>query len=247
MEIDGEKGPVMDRDVQRQIDQEDKQIIEQEMAGGFFPDEADFAQPARRDKEPVTQEDFGGGDGGSGGFLPDDEGADDEGGGFVPDDDDDDAVKAPISMTREHSFESSILDSQQFRPRRRSSFADDFILEEDDYEDEGECGGFVRNDKDEMSDAVGEKAEMEMDVDGADEGEGEKGVEEAEEQGGGFIPEDATEQPEIAEPQGAKQDVAMTSDHEHSSQQSEPSDTGSLPLEDPEDEDADPDWLVDVT
>jgi xeroderma pigmentosum group C-complementing protein len=46
----------------------------------------------------------------------------------------------------------------------------------------------------------------------------------------------------------ADEDVAMEPEQEHSPPpDASPSDTGSLPLEDPEDEDADPDWLVDAT
>lgn len=232
MEIDGEKGPAMD--VQQGIDQEDKQIVEAEMAGGFFPDEEDFAQPTKRGHEP-PQQDYGGG-----GFMA--EGNDDDGsGGFIPEDDDDDAVKAPIGLHKEHSFESSILDSQQLRPRRRSSFADDYVLEE---EDEEEAGGFVRDNESDAghSDDHGESERVLAQIDGAAD------------EGGGFIPEDADtnmhDQPSPS-PQQAPGEVSRikpddTEDVELAPESS-PSDVGSLPLEDPEDEDADPDWLVDAT
>ncbi|KAH5433832.1 hypothetical protein HBI44_034090 [Parastagonospora nodorum] len=232
MEIDGEKGPSMDVDVQQEIDREDEQMVEGEMAGGFFPDEADFAQPPRVERayEPPQQE-YGGG-----GFMADDD--EDEGGGFIPErDDDDDAVKAPISMNREHSFESSILDSHQLRPRRRSSFADDFVLEEE--EDEEGSAGSTRDQSDAEPANDDENAETHIAQDDA-----------AVDGGGGFLPEDADadvnmvdQPPQEASPvprDPGTEDAEMPPE-------SSPSDTGSLPLEDPEDEDADPDWLVDAT
>jgi xeroderma pigmentosum group C-complementing protein len=229
MEIEGERGPV---DVQGAIDREDKSIIEKEMAGGFFPDEADFAQPTGRNNNPPPQEDFGGG-----GFVVDDDDEDDGegGGGFISEDDETNA-KAPISMNREHSFESSILDSQQLRPRRRSSFADDYILEEEDDDEEG--GGFIRDDESDDAGPSNLKNRTHDDVDGDDDA------------GGGFIVEAEDTEPviESVDVVAADEDVAMESEQEHSPPpDASPSDTGSLPLEDPEDEDADPDWLVDAT
>jgi xeroderma pigmentosum group C-complementing protein len=244
MEIDGEKGPEMD--VQYAIDREDKQIIEKEMAGGFFPDEADFAQPTRRGNEPQPQEDYGGG-----GFMADDDEGDEAGGGFVPEQDEN-VARAPISMNREHSFESSILDSQQLRPRRRSSFADDYILEDDE---DDEAGGFIRDD---VSDTHPSKANDQIESGNIQQDEDDT----VSAEGGGFIPEDedvdvtetsvkSVTESANAPPQqvtAAGEDVAMDSDREESPPpDSSPSDAGSLPLEDPEDEDADPDWLVDAT
>jgi xeroderma pigmentosum group C-complementing protein len=232
MEIDGEKGPSMDVDVQQEIDREDKQMVEEEMAGGFFPDEADFAQPPRVERayEP-PQQDYGGG-----GFMADDD--EDEGGGFIPEDDaDDDAVKAPIGMNREHSFESSILDSHQLRPRRRSSFADDFVLEEDEDEEESADSTHANSDTGPLNND--ENAETYIAQDGA-----------AVDGGGGFLPEDTDADVNMVDqpPQEASPVLrdAGTEDAEMPPESS-PSDTGSLPLEDPEDEDADPDWLVDAT
>ncbi|KAH7083471.1 hypothetical protein BKA63DRAFT_503072 [Paraphoma chrysanthemicola] len=240
MEIDGEKGPSMD--VQGEIDREDKQMVEAEMAGGFFPDEADFAQPVRRD-HIAPEPDYGGG-----GFLPDDN-EDELEGGFVPEPDDT-APRGGSMLNREHSFESSILDSQQLRPRRRSTFADDFVLEEEDDE-----AGTPANDE---SPEPGPSTHAQYD--GADE------------EGGGFILDDENDadmDAAIAASIREQQQVSATTPPEQTSKQvipkeaqvdsttgsiipdqlpeSSPSDAGSLPLEDPEDEDADPDWLVDAT
>jgi xeroderma pigmentosum group C-complementing protein len=227
MEIEGEKGPVVD--VQGAIDREDKSIVEKEMAGGFFMDEADFAKPTGRSNALHPEQDFGGG-----GFVVDDDEDDGEdGGGFIPDDEDT-AATAPISMNREHSFESSILDSQQLRPRRRSSFADDYVLEE---ESEEEGGGFIRDDE---SDAGPSDSKNPTNED----------VVKDDDAGGGFIVEAEDTEPvtESLDAVAADQDVAMNSEQEQSPPpDASPSDTGSLPLEDPEDEDADPDWLVDAT
>jgi xeroderma pigmentosum group C-complementing protein len=228
MEIDGEKGPAMD--VQTEIEREDKQIQEKEMAGGFFPDEADFAQPTRR--EPQQQE-YGGG-----GSLPHDGGEDDEGGGggFIPDEDGEDEIveRGRFMLKTEHSFESAILDSQQLRPRRRS-FAGDYISEEED--EMG--GGFIHDESSPEAKPSGPNADLDR---GADRDDA------AADHAGGFIPDD--------EDEAMHSDHAVDSQHESGraevdmaddSPESSPSDAGSLPLEDPEDEDADPDWLVDAT
>jgi xeroderma pigmentosum group C-complementing protein len=232
MEIDGEKGPTMD--FQEEINKEDKQIVEEEMAGGFFPDEADFAQSSRPERQYEPPQEYGGG-----GFVADDD-EDDGGGGFFPEhDDDDDAVRAPIGLNKEHSFESSILDSQQMRPRRRSSFADDYVLEEEDEED---GGGFIRDDQSEAAS-----------LDNEESSEGGMGqINGAADEGGGFIPEDMEtdmhDQPESSPQQESPSvQAAHTNLDDDMPPESSPSDAGSLPLEDPEDEDADPDWLVDAT
>jgi xeroderma pigmentosum group C-complementing protein len=235
MEIDGEKGPVMD--VQTEIEREDKQIKEKQMAGGFFPDEADFAQPTRR--EPQQQEYNGGG------FLSHDEGEDGDGGGggFLADEDGNDETveRGGFMLRTEHSFESAILDSQQLRPRRRS-FAGDYISDEDNMEG----AGFIPDESSPKAGPSGPNTDLNGSLAPNDA---------VADNISGFIPED--------------EDADMDSDHAQSPQQadgltnkasaleeveitnqapdSSPSDAGSLPLEDPEDEDADPDWLVDAT
>jgi xeroderma pigmentosum group C-complementing protein len=223
IEIDGERGPVID--VQEAISKEDRQLAAQEMAGGFFPDDADTAEPSGRGYEP-PQQDYGGG------FMPDDD--DDGGGGFVPEDDD---YAAPISLNRHQSFESSILDSQQLLPRRRSSFGQ--VYSSDD-EDEG--GGFLHEDPAEetgQSDHENSLVPNIAQTDGAAD------------DAGRFIPEEAiaddAQHPEDELHQGDSEakpdeDMAMSSPPSSSL-----SDAGSLMMEDPEDEDADPDWLVDAT
>jgi xeroderma pigmentosum group C-complementing protein len=231
MDIDGEKGPSMD--VQDEIDREDKVMVEKEMAGGFFPDERDIAEPTWRGYVPPPQEDYGSG------FVPDDDNEDDDmgGGGFVPEDEGD--KRGRSMLVREHSFESSILDSQQFRPRRRSSFAEDFIPEEDD-DDEG--GGFI---SDEPPEAGPSNLETHDDTEAAQDDDGLDAIMDV-------IPEippqlhnaDAhMDDGTAADPE----DITETSPGQQTPPESTPSETGSLELEDPEDEDADPDWLVDAT
>ncbi|KAJ4371615.1 hypothetical protein N0V83_004835 [Neocucurbitaria cava] len=230
IEIDGEKGPVID--VQDAINKEDKSLVEKEMAGGFFPDEGDFAdaEPSRGYVPP--QQDYG-----DGGFMPDED-ADDGNGDDVPND-----VTGAISLNRQHSFESSILDSQQLRPRRRSSIGLVYSSDDNDDDDGGRllrepsadeqlAGGFIQNDG-------------------------------ASDEPGGFIPENDLEIPQqhqptanvdtndvkpSASPRRSPVEAKPTEDVTMQSlPSSSPSDAGSLPLEDPEDEDADPDWLVDAT
>lgn len=243
IEIDGEKGPVLD--VQDEIDEQDKKMIEAEMAGGFFPEEAEFAQPTRRDKvyEP-PEEDYGGG-----GFMPEDE--DDGGGGFIREFS---QVTAPVkrvpTLRTEHSFESAILDSQQLRPRRRSSFGQYYIPKDED--DEGD--GYIRDGSAEARPLRG-KSRMVQNDDAVDEG-------------GGFIPSDDDEDGDIEMAQALSASLQQAQNNKSpeatpvasltrpevrvdvdmpDQPSSSPSEAGSLPLEDPEDEDADPDWLVDAT
>lgn len=238
IEIDGEKGPTID--VQGEIDKEDRNLVEKEMAGGFFPDEADFAQPTSRSQQPPPQ-DYGGG------FLADED-DNDAGGGFLPDEDDNNDQSGGFTLNREHSFESSILDSQQIRPRRRSSFAEDYILEEED-DDHDVGGGFIL---DSESPKVGPSGQADLEggfiqTDGTAEGTSTN-----------FEEADAADEMDVVIPkqeaEPALEDITtskINNDeppvHQEPPPNSSPSDAGSLPLEDPEDEDADPDWLVDVT
>ena len=233
IEIDGEKGPAID--VQDEISKEDRELAAREMAGGFFPDEGDVAKPSAGGYQPPEQSH------GDGGFLPEDDNEDDGdgGGGFVPEEPD---RPAPISLNRHQSFESSILDSQQLLPRRRSSYGQIYSSEDDE---EGE--GFVR---DGSPDEAGPSTAT------TDANAGPSQLDETAESAGGFIPEaDHTENAHLEKTEEAtfpKQsddlepkpniDTEMPSPPSSS-----PSETGSLMMEDPEDEDADPDWLVDAT
>ncbi|KAI4661035.1 uncharacterized protein J4E79_005603 [Alternaria viburni] len=233
IEIDGEKGPAID--VQDEISKEDRELAAQEMAGGFFPDEGDAAKPSAGGYQPPEQNH------GDGGFLPEDDNEDDGdgGGGFIPEETD---RPAPISLNRHQSFESSILDSQQLLPRRRSSYGQIYSSEDDE-----EGGGFVR---DGSADEAGPSTATK------DANPGPSQLDETAETAGGFIPEaeltndaklEKTEEsttPEQSDDFEPKPDIDTEM---HSPPSSSPSETGSLMMEDPEDEDADPDWLVDAT
>jgi xeroderma pigmentosum group C-complementing protein len=225
IEIDGEKGPQID--VQDQIDREDKKMAEEEMAGGFFPDNTDMAEPTRG-YEPKPDIDFGGG------FLPnaeDDEEA--EGGGFFSDEF---AGMRRPGLHHEESFGSAILEQQELRPRRRSSFGEPFVPSDDD-----------------------DDAAFTSDTSRPDETSPQQQKDELQ---GGFIAEDNTSPaqtststsphptPAIAVPIPLPISPVAAAVHKFPSPLPPPSSlssSGSLPLEDPEDEDADPDWLVDAT
>jgi xeroderma pigmentosum group C-complementing protein len=231
IEIDGEKGPALD--VQDMISKEDKELAAQEMAGGFFPDEAENTEPSGRGYEP-PQQDYGGG-----GFLPDDD--DDDGGGgggFVPEEK---TYTRSITLNRDHSFESSILDSQKLLPRCRSSFGQTYSSE-----DEG-GGGFIRDDSADSGNAessthiYNNKGEL-MQADGIPDN---SMPEDAPDLVEGHSTESRTQQDSSLDqpsPKAKDTDTAM-----QSPPPSPPSSAGSLPMEDPEDEDADPDWLIDAT
>lgn len=238
MVIDGEKGPRLD--VQDEIGKQDRELAAQEMAGGFFPDERDSGGMEGRGYEMPTKEYEGVGgfiyDGAddSGAFAPDTEGDDVGDGGFIPDTKGQHAIPG---MSREYSFESAILDSQTLRPRRRSSFGEAYSSNDD-----GAGGGFLPGDY--------------VDDDDDDDGDRPTGHEDAvdhaggaKDEDGGFIREDSSDKEDEAslshQPASKEEDVPVSG--KSCTPTSSPSEAGSLPLEDPEDEDADPDWLVDAT
>ncbi|KAF1946058.1 Rad4-domain-containing protein [Clathrospora elynae] len=233
IEIDGEKGPVID--FQDEISKQDRHLAAQDMAGGFFPGEGDTTEPSGRSYEP-RQQDYG-----DGGFLPDN---DDDSGGFIPNEDDN---AGPISLNRHQSFESSILDSQQLLPKRRSSFGQIYSSEDEEEEEDG--GGFVHDDFADDAGHSRQKQQLENDlvhVDGA-----------ADDAGGFTLDEVLSATKAHSSDAKPEQDEAQTqheSEPKHTEDammrslpSSSPSDAGSLLMEDPEDEDADPDWLVDAT
>ncbi|CBY01750.1 hypothetical protein IAQ61_010017 [Plenodomus lingam] len=243
--IDGERGPRLD--VQDEIAKEDRKLAAQDMAGGFFPDEGDAGGIEGEGYEPPTRNYEGGG-----GFMHDDA---NEGGGFVPNQGPDDVAgggfvpetleqRTAPGMSREFSFESAILDSQALRPRRRSSFGKSYSSDED-----GEGGGFLPGDYVLDDDDLADHPGCTDQTDGAVDDDG------------GFVPKDLSDkdvdqvdgqdeappspQPAVKEDDVKPEDGAITS--KSPTPTSSASETGSLPLEDPEDEDADPDWLVDAT
>ena len=269
IEIDGETGPVID--VQAEMEKEDRAIAEDAFAGGFFPDEGDDGKrmaPVSRPHVTVAhQENNGSGDGGF--FAQEDE--DDGGGGFGTEDiemrggfEPEDAgvfIPGPPALVR---FGSSILEEHQILPRRNADDDHGFTTEEE--EEDEERDGFIR----ETSITAGPSSGQEMrdlpsrpltphDLEG------------------GFMPDEApvitinaipgqrngnavdnNDQevpqadalPVAVNTTAATAPVAKTETINQtppSTLRSEVSEVGSLLLEDPEDEDADPDWLVDVT
>lgn len=239
IEIDGEKGPVID--VQDEISRQDRDLAAKEMAGGFFPDDRDVAEPepSRRAYQPPA-EDYDH-DGGSGGYMPedDDDGQDGDygGGGFIPDD----AVSSnPITLDRQHSFESSILDSQQLLPKRKRSFGEMFSSDEEDG-----IGDYVFDDSPEN----GSPASKENDV--PPEGKEDVTVplnQDNNAEKGQLVSEHADMGDAVSENHGGVLEKAGNAKGvEEKLPSSSPSEAGSLLLEDPDDEDADPDWLVDAT
>jgi xeroderma pigmentosum group C-complementing protein len=291
IEIDGQRG-----DVQRELEEADKGVVEQQLAGGFFPEGA-AAEPsasgavARRSHHA----EFGGGfvpdeadgrggfipeelgagafipeESGGGGFFPTDSGAGrfvpegSGGGGFIPDDD------GPGGFIPSHTpstFGSSLLGNQKLITREENSgggfIPDDVAIDDapsrssvrfampslDGHVSDfgghhggaATAGGFITGDDDTTADD--EAATDALFEDDAAES-GSVPVQDAEADHTFEAPavEDDS-RPEAQEPTNSPQAKSpMPSDNEDTV-----SETGSLPLEDPEDEDADPEWLVDVT
>ncbi|KAF2749831.1 Rad4-domain-containing protein [Sporormia fimetaria CBS 119925] len=230
IEIDGEVGPVID--VQEAIEREGKEMAEKQLAGGFFVDDAEIAEPtSRQERSQQTshqQEPYEGG----GGFVPN--GGPDDGGGFIPFDNDEDSGGYV---------------------RERKANAGGFIPEED-----GHAGGVVREDDTDggggfLPDA-NNNANIENAKDVSDQREAslptDRSLQEHKERGlkRKISADDLVESEDSTD--------AVEDDGKHSlpgtptakakpTPTSSPSEAGSLPLEDPEDEDADPEWLVDAT
>jgi len=235
--IDGERGPVID--IQEEVSKQDRELAAQDMAGGFFPDEGDIAEPyAVHGYQPPRQDD------GDGGFIAEsyDDIEGDVGGGFMPEEK---ASTAPINLPRHQSFESSILDSQQLLPRRKSSLGQMYSSEDNE-----EGGGFIREGSPDDAalgdDRVDTQEGYLMQTDGAADN------------AGGFLHEEGAEinkaqasmnngGEDVPEPSNDEGDQDKDAEMESPPIASSPSEAGSLPMEDPEDEDADPDWLVDAT
>ncbi|KAF1347318.1 Rad4-domain-containing protein [Lizonia empirigonia] len=231
IEIDGERGDVID--VQASINYEEQRRAVDEMAGGFLPEDAAFVEPS---KPPRPDLDLGGG------FVPEsanedepEENADDTdaGGGFIPPNDgneDSDFELGGPNFNRQESFGSVILESQELRPKQRSSFGDVYISSDASSPwhrkaDEG--------DEDEESPAIELPERVAAQP------------EDSEDTGGGFFLPPTTTDTDTA----MHSSLAPFEPHEQDATPpaSSLSDAGSLPLEDPDDEDADPDWLVDAT
>ncbi|KAF2130198.1 Rad4-domain-containing protein [Dothidotthia symphoricarpi CBS 119687] len=242
MVIDGERGP--GGDVQGAITREDRALAEAEMAGGFFPEDAEREFPvafAGGFAPHAAVEHADADDAGGGGFLPESS--------PNPEDEDEDeeqseperrevhAERRVPALPREHSFESSILDAHVFRVPRRMGRGSEVVVEEDEDEDDGE-------DSFESDFSDGDVPLPLGDGGQSKEGGGE-GIEEGmEEETGGGDGEGDVDMVDVTAPLPSP---APAPPSPPSSASASASDTNSLPLEDPEDEDADPDWLVDAT
>ncbi|KAF3006578.1 hypothetical protein E8E13_006777 [Curvularia kusanoi] len=267
IEIDGQRGDVID--VQASINYEEQRRQADEMAGGFLPEDTAYVEPSRPPKPDV---DFGGG------FMPDDEddevedGGDvqEEGGGFIPDNtnEDSDFELGGPSLNRQESFGSVILESQELRPRRASSFGEPYISSDASSPRHKTSGNDSSDEESEWEDPAGfndPQHNLQLPERAAAQSEN------ADTGGGFFLPPTATDTDaamhdalapsedalrraadagDVPDVQTVAPEVRPVSTEEEppvASLHSEISDAGSLLLEDPDDEDADPDWLVDAT
>ncbi|KAF1977335.1 Rad4-domain-containing protein, partial [Bimuria novae-zelandiae CBS 107.79] len=223
-------------DVQSQVDKEDKQLKEKEFAGGFFPDEGTYIEPTVRHYEPSSQhENYAGGFDGA--FDPESE--EGQSSGFVPEELDNDA--GGFERKESQNFGSTILSQQQLLPRRQSSY---LVLEDD----EDVSGGFLRPSPPPRAGPSTRSTEQ---------GGGFIQDDDAVDLAGGFSPDAQPVVPDVhTEPTKPADAVAQISGSGEtatvvrdtaSAVPSSPSDAGSLPLEDPDYEDAEPEWLLDVT
>ncbi|KAJ4338985.1 hypothetical protein N0V95_007905 [Ascochyta clinopodiicola] len=267
IEIDGERGDVID--VQASINHAEQQRHADEMAGGFLAEDAAFVEPSRPPKPDI---DFGGG------FVPDNDEAVDDGdedGSFLPTHDsksDSDLGLSGPSLNREQSFGSAILESQELRPRRRSSFGEAYTSSPPSSPKSGKAGSEDEDEESEWEDpaAFQQLRRTQSPVPGPAVELPERIVahEEQDSGAGFFLPPTATDtdaaahdalapaeeelrhaademedvvtvKPEIRVEMAQKTEQGM----EGGVQTSSPSDAGSLPLEDPDDEDAEPDWI----
>jgi xeroderma pigmentosum group C-complementing protein len=270
IEIEGERGPV---DVQEEIEKEDKTLTEQQMAGGFFMDEgADAIEPLpptiRRSRKIIEEDDdleegFDPGEHqGSGGFIPDD--VEEGGGGFVPEvstgfgstllsqqelrpRQNEDFSGGFVSDEDEEDngggFVREPLPTRLYHRSPVHETPDGFIQTHGAADDLD--GGSVPYD--EITEAVRKTATTKPAAAKP------RGSDPSEDDDNATV---QTSEPSHQEPvyaSVAAQTISnvVTQDTgpqtEEAPLNSSPSDAGSLPLEDPDDEDADPDWLVDAT
>lgn len=318
IEIDGQRGDVVD--VQASINYEEQRRQADEMAGGFLPEDSAYVEPSRPPKTDidfgggiVTEhvdidgDDDGGDDDGE---YKDDNDADanendnppsKEGGGFLPptasdkadsDNDSDFNLQGPHLLNRQESFGSTILESQELRPRRRSSLNDSPYVsslassprhkdrpgdDEDEESEESEWedpAAFTFLDSNTTT-ATAAAATATSALPARTTAQPEDDANPAQD-----IPPSAlspsetqlrlftepnidididndnnaaaiqpTPQPgiHISPVRDLEQEVGPGREDVSALSSPSPSQTGSLLLEDPEDEDAEPDWLVDVT
>jgi xeroderma pigmentosum group C-complementing protein len=286
IEIDGETGPVVD--FQEEIEKEDRQITEDQLAGGFFMDDRVAAEPMPRVSNRGYQDEAGGGGfvpgnheaaGGfipdhheaGGGFIPDDAeqsggfipkqaeqaggfipNDNDHAGCFIPDDDDDDQaggfIPEPKSTPKAPYTPHKVLS-----PEPSSSHPVAAPLPQNDGSADDIAGGFIPADGDgdlPMQDALDAvPGECVTAVQASDTGltQDIRNVAVAEETQGVDVSSEVARDETDASPQQERPESEPVEKGEPEPPNSSPSDAGSLPLEDPEDEDADPDWLVDAT
>ncbi|KAF2261950.1 Rad4-domain-containing protein [Lojkania enalia] len=253
IEIDGETGPVIN--VQEQIEREDKEIAQQQLAGGFFPksdNAVELTLPITQHKMVSHNENMGGGF-----LLEDDEG----GGGFLHEDYD---RRGEYLVDQSSGFGSSLLAEQRLRLRQNDEFEGRFAGDNNE-----DAGGFIHESPVAVpgSPAGGIATDCDfVQTDGAaddnfaaeplrhsssslDSSRGKNLVPLTEEEQRAesslrFDNDEDTKAPVPTIREVIPQPVVPRNP---SPPPLSPSEAGSLPLEDPEDEDADPDWLVDVT
>lgn len=258
IEIDGETGPQIDIDFQEEIDREDRRMAEEQLAGGFFVnDEAPVEPPSRDTRAPVEYAggflpDDGGTAGGfvpeaseAGGFIPEDEDASgfvpdetQDGGGFIPED-----SSAGGGFIPEPSSPTNVskIDGQPPPPAEAngaSTHNNNEKSKEGLHRNLSPGPDENRDDSWEAKEAQTlQKADTTLTQDlsaVAMESETNKG-------------QSVHSTVVIREPPREITESVPVLESVPERPSSSPSDAGSLPLEDPEDEDADPDWLVDVT
>lgn len=268
IEIDGEAGPTIN--VQEEIEREDKEFAEKEFAGGFFPDEGDTTEPpARVYRPPVVPDEE---DEEGGGFIPEDA---EQGNGFVPDDShtfgssilaEQQLLPRRTSsfgggfMLEENNEEGGGFVREPSPPEPGPSTRSDPIVGgfvPDDELAEGSGGGFIPE-SGPVIDLAGGFLPDEANASKADDVHSQEQSPDVHHDTTVEMNENM-QQPDEAEATAtqrspvASEEAKVTVPQKLSpppssaSASTSASDAGSLLMEDPEDEDADPDWLVDAT
>ena len=269
IEIDGQKGDVVD--VQASINHEEQRRQAREMAGGFLSEGAAFIEPSRPLKADVDvgrgfvlheeQEDRSRDDADCGSISSNSDGSNFKLGGS--------------SLNRQESFGSVILERQELCPRRSSlgelyvssdasppcrDVSPDEEAEESEWEDpsgfenlhertQSPVPGPPRHNGLKLPERVAAQRDRDADTNGtfvvptvtdtSTAMHDALAPSESQLERAAVIPNEETVQPEAKFTLEDAEDEAIPT--------SSLSDTGSLLLEDPDDEDADPDWLVDLT
>lgn len=261
IEIDGEAVPVVD--FQEEIDIEDRTLQEKELAGGFFVDDRVPTEPSgvRREHRRIIDDDDD--EYMAGGFMA---AEDDQAGGFVPEDPKESSQfrLVPLNSNRpspepDHQTGGGFIAEEDYlmsggfipedsgetlsreNPPARDIPSSNIASSDGNMKVTNETEGISPQKEEEVMPEVSVQPIQDLDVMEVDH----QGISQALREV--TTPEVHVEDVDVKNKVHATNPKALSPAQPEEPPQSSPSEAGSLPLEDPDDEDAEPDWLLDAT